>query len=160
MAKITITEKLLVEALSQVAKNYQLQVRKLSLRKTLILIRKKLRMSQQTLAKRAQIPQATLSRIESGKINPTIAMLERIFRGLFCDLAFLPIPQVDLDHIVKERIHDIAKKRVQYLKGTMALELQQPSDAVIQELIAKEEQELLASRSFDIWSERDAYGHK
>ena len=80
-----------------------------------------------------------------------MSTLEKIFKALFCDFVLLPLPSHDLDHLVQQRIRREAEKRVQYLKGTMALELQQPKDAVIQELIAQEEKELEALENIDIW---------
>lgn len=150
---MTIAEKLLVDSLLQVAAFYQTRFQHVAISKIIRLLRKRLRMSQKTLAKRAKIPQATLSRIESGKNKPNLSLLEKIFKALFCEIALIPIPKESLDNIVKEEIHRIAKKRVQYLKGTMSLELQQPIDEVIRELIAKEERELLANEKFDIWQE-------
>jgi transcriptional regulator with XRE-family HTH domain len=109
-------------------------------------------MSQRTLAKRAGLPQATLSRIESGKVEPAFKTLRKIFNALDCDLSIIPVPRQNLDNLVKQRIHHLAEKHVKYLKGTMALELQQPEDNVLKALIAREEQELSAENS-DIWRE-------
>jgi transcriptional regulator with XRE-family HTH domain len=114
-------------------------------------------MSQRTLARRAKVPQPTLSRIESGKTNPNLATLEKIYKALFCDFVLLPLPWRDIDQIVQQQIRRIAEKRVQYLKGTMALELQQPQDEFIRELVLQEERELEASESFDIWSEEELH---
>jgi transcriptional regulator with XRE-family HTH domain len=109
-------------------------------------------MSQRTLANRAKIPTSTLSRIESGKTIPGLRMIAKILKALFCDFALIPLPKQDLDKIVQQQIRQVAEKRVQYLKGTMALELQKPKDDVIKELIKKEEAELQFG-SFDIWKE-------
>jgi transcriptional regulator with XRE-family HTH domain len=150
----TIVEKLLLNALFQLAANYKIELQQKASFSTLItLLRRRLRMSQRTLAKRAKIPQATVSRIESGKTTPSLGTLEKIFNALFCEIVIIPLPIHDLDQLVLKQVHHIAKKRVQYLKGTMALELQQPKDEVIQELIAEEEKDLLANQRFDIWSE-------
>jgi hypothetical protein len=61
---------------------------------------------------------------------------------------------------VQQQIRRTAEKRVQYLKGTMALELQQPKDEFIRELVLQEERELLASENFDIWSEEEINDQK
>lgn len=152
MNPMTVMEKLLLDTLFQVADFYQSRLQKISIKSMITLLRKRLRMSQRVLAKRAKIPQATLSRIESGKTKPNVTTLEKIFKALFCDIALIALPACDFDQIVRQQIHLVAKKRVQYLKGTMALELQQPKDEVIQELILREEGELGANKHFDIWS--------
>lgn len=152
MARTTITEMLLVDSLLKIACFYKKHLPGLAISKIIILLRKRLRMSQVTLAKRAKIHQATLSRIESGKVEPTFKILEKIFGALFCDIVMIPLPQRDLDEIVQKRIRHLAEKRIKYLKGTMALELQQPKDDVIDALIAREEKEILSKNS-DIWEE-------
>lgn len=157
---MTVMEKLLLDTLFQVAEIYQSRLQKISIKNMITLLRKRLRMSQRVLAKRAKIPQATLSRIESGKTQPNLTTLEKIFKALFCDIALIPLPACDFDQIVRQQIHLVAKKRVQYLKGTMALELQQPKDEVIQEFILREEGELSANKHFDIWSTGESHDSK
>ena len=152
MTRVTISEKLLVNALLQIAEIYLSSLENLSLRNTITLLRKRLRMSQRVLAKRAKIPTSTLSRLESGKSSPSLATIKKIFKALFCDFAVIPIPRQDLDKIVESQIKHVAEKRIRYLKGTMALELQQPKDDVIKELLAKEEAELKFG-NFDIWTD-------
>ena len=152
MARTSIAEKLLLDALFQMGEIYRTRFHSVPLKQIIILLRQRLKMSQKTLAKRANIPPSTLSRIESGKGEPSLRILGKIFQALFCDFVLLPIPRRDLDLVVKQQIHHLAKKRIQYLKGTMALELQQPNDAVIREMMIKEERDLL-SKNFDIWKE-------
>jgi len=160
MRRETIEEKLIVDALFQLAVQYRSRLQAVSLRNVIVLLRKRLKMSQRMLARRAKIPQPTLSRIESGKTNPNLATLEKIYKALFCDFVLLPLPRDDLDQIVQQQIHRIAEKRVQYLKGTMALELQQPKDEVTKALISQEEKELWISENLDIWSEEELHDHK
>lgn len=160
MRKRTIEEKLILDAFFQIAAQYRSRLQTVSLRNVIVLLRKRLKMSQRTLARRAKIPQPTLSRIESGKTNPNLATLEKIYKALFCDFVLLPLPWRDIDQIVQQQIRRIAEKRVKYLKGTMALELQQPKDEFLRELVLQEERELGASENFDIWSEEDLHDGK
>ncbi|MBS0615381.1 MAG: helix-turn-helix domain-containing protein [Verrucomicrobia bacterium] len=155
MGRVTVTEKLLVDALLEIAELFRSQLGHLNYKKIISLLRKRLKMSQRTLAEKAKIPVSTLSRIETGKITPNLKTLGKIFQALSCDLVLLPLPQEDLDLLVKKQIRKVAEKRVKYVKGTMALELQQPNDAVIRELIAKEERRLSLSENIDIWKEHD-----
>ena len=48
--------------------------------------RNEINVSQEELAQRTGIPQSNLSRLESGKHSPTIAMLQKIASGLDCTL--------------------------------------------------------------------------
>lgn len=160
MRKRTIEEKLILDAFFQIAAQYRSRLQAVSFRNVIILLRKRLKMSQRTLARRANIPQSTLSRIETGKTNPNLTTLEKICKALFCDFVLLPLPWRDIDQIVQQQIRRTAEKRVQYLKGTMALELQQPKDEFIRELVLQEERELLASENFDIWSEEEINDQK
>ncbi len=59
--------------------------------KMLKLARLDKRLSQKDLAKKLGIPQSHISKIESGKINPTIAILIEIARTL--DLELMAIPK-------------------------------------------------------------------
>lgn len=152
MSRTTITEKLHIDALLKLSRDYR-RLDGFSLKNLIVLLRKRLRMSQRTLAKRAKIPASTLSRIESGKGKPSIKTIEKIFDALYCDFAILPIPRHELDLLVQQQIHRLAKKHVQYLKGTMALELQKPREDVLRAMIAREEKDLLAKETYDIWRE-------
>src|SRR5258708_6366497 len=100
MRKRTIEEKLILDAFFQVAAQYRSRLQTVSLRNVIVLLRKRLKMSQRTLARRAKIPQSTLSRIESGKTNPNLTTLEKIYKALFCDFVLLPLPWSDIDQIV------------------------------------------------------------
>lgn len=160
MRRETIEEKLILDVFFRVAAKYRSCLQTVSFRNVIVLLRKRLKMSQRTLARRAKIPQATLSRIESGRTNPNFATLEKIYKALFCDFVLLPLPRSDLDQLVQQQIHRIAEKRVQYLKGTMALELQQPKEEVMKALISQEEKELSVLENLDIWSEKELRNHK
>ncbi len=153
MVRIPVVEKIQCDTLLEIGEIYRTRLGHIPLGKTIRLLRKRLRMSQRTLAKRSKVPAQTVSRIESGKAVPSFRTIEKILKALFCDTALVPLPLYDLDQLVQQQIRRIAEKRVQYLKGTMALELQKPSDEIVRELIAKEEKELHASDKLDIWKE-------
>ncbi len=62
-------------------------------------------MSQRELARRAGIPQASLSRIERGVVSPSVETLERLFRqcGLEVDAVARPGEGVDRT-LIRERL--------------------------------------------------------
>ena len=57
------------------------------------ILRSYLRMTQAELAKRANITQANLAAIESGKADPQVSTLRRIYQGMSCNLSAEPRPQ-------------------------------------------------------------------
>ncbi|HSX38456.1 MAG TPA: helix-turn-helix domain-containing protein [Chlamydiales bacterium] len=114
-------------------------------------LRKRLRMTQKQLAKRVGIPQSYIAKIESGHKKPTIETLEKIFRGLYCSLTILPIPEKNADQLLEEQALVTAEKNVKYVSGTMALEAQRPSKPGIREMIEEEKNRLLKSETTKIW---------
>lgn len=64
------------------AKKWQESEAEYTLVKALIEARSAMGMTQQQLARLSEIDQAVLSRIESGKANPSIKTLQRVAKGL------------------------------------------------------------------------------
>lgn len=116
-------------------------------------MRKRLRMTQHQLARRAGFPQSYIAKIESGNKRPTIETLEKIFRGFNCTLVFLLIPEVNPDEMLERQALIAAQKKVKYVAGTMALEEQLPSKKALQEMIEEEKKKLLDSETTKIWDE-------
>lgn len=110
-------------------------------------------MTQAQLAKRAGFGQSQLAKIESGKGDPRLSTLRRLFNGLYCDPAIAVAPRQDLDDLVRERVRATARRRVSRVSGTMSLESQDLDPAVQEELVRREESELLRKRSPAIWEE-------
>ena len=78
MKKPKKSEKLLLNEISTAAKNLGAIQRNLSPGQLIALYRKQLGMSQRDLAKRANIPQASISGIESGGLQPNTKTWEKI----------------------------------------------------------------------------------
>ena len=115
------------------------------------LVRLQLGMSQRALSKRSGVPQATISRIEKGGNDCIISTLEKISRALSCDLVITPVLQDSVESIRRTQAKRVAKKHISYLKGTMHLEMQEPDDRFINELIKEEENALLHSSKSKLW---------
>ena len=153
MKKISIAEKHFLEQLTRVSEAISGGNKQISPGFIVALTRKRLKMSQMTLARRAQLPQSMISKIEANKTEPSIKTLKKIFDALYCDVVVVPIPRKNFDLVLQEQVHRVATKRVQYLTGTMALEKQGPKKVLIQDLIKEEERELLNSNSGKMWDE-------
>lgn len=147
------SEKLLLREIFQSTKNLQKKQRGIAIGNIIALIRSQLRMSQRSLAKRAKVPQSSISKIESGILNPNIATLNKIFNALSCKLILSAYPYEDLELLRKQQIRNVAEKKINYLIGTMAMEKQKPDTKLIQELI-KEEENKLQSGNFNIWNDQ------
>ena len=115
------------------------------------LLRNYLRMTQAELAKRANITQANLAAIESGKADPRVSTLQQIYKGLSCHLSVEPRPQKSLDAILRGRARAIALKRLKKTMGTMALEDQAPEKEVFRKLLEKRTDEILRDPREKLW---------
>ena len=109
------------------------------------ILRDRLRMTQAELANRAHITQPNLATIESGKVDPQVDTLRRIYQGLWCDLSIEPRLQKPLEEILRGRARAIALKRLKQTMGTMALEDQAPDKESFERLLEKRTDDILRS---------------
>ncbi|MBX3301021.1 MAG: helix-turn-helix domain-containing protein [Nitrospira sp.] len=119
------------------------------------MLRNYLRITQQELAQRSHISQSHLALIESGKIDPQIGTLQRIFDGLSCDLVIEPLPRRPLSEILRGRARSIALKRLKHAMGTMALEDQAPERATFKQLLEKRTDDILSDSRERLWHKKD-----
>lgn len=143
------SEKLLLEEISQAGVKLRPLMKGLSIGQWVALIRTQLRMSQRVLARRAGIPQSTISSLEQSKKQPNLTTIKKVFNALFCDLLMIPIPNESIDKILRKQARHKAEKHVRYLRGSMNLEKQEPDAPLIEELIKKETEEIY--RSSKLW---------
>ena len=119
------------------------------------ILRNTLRMTQDELGSRAHISQAHLAGIESGKIDPQIGTLKRIFQALSCDLVIQPRPTKPIQDLLRGRARSIALKRLKQSMGTMALEEQAPEPEVFKQLLEKRTDQILSDRREKLWRQTD-----
>ena len=153
MKKPKKTEKLLLDSILKSAKNLEICLKGLEIGDQITLIRGQLLMSQRTLSKRSGVPQSAISKIESGSIKPNIATLEKIMSALGGKLLIVAALEKSPEETRCEKAISIAKKKIDYLKGTMSLEDQEPDDKLLRELMEDEVQEILRSGKLDLWEE-------
>lgn len=116
-------------------------------------IRNSLHMTQAQLARRAGMPQSHLAKIETGKVDVQLSTLRRILRALNCEAVFLPKFLKSPQEVLRERIKDVARRKVARVAGTMALERQRPDERMILALIRSEEERLLARPTSEVWED-------
>ena len=109
------------------------------------LLRNRLRMTQAELAHRAHITQPNLAAIESGKVDPQVGTLRRIYEGLGCELNLEPLLHKPLEELVRDRARAVALTRLKQTMGTMALEDQAPDKDTFRQLLEKRTDDLLRS---------------
>ena len=153
MKSYSTSEKLLIEEIMQAAQKTRVAVRGLTIGSLIKSIRIQLGMSQKVLAKRAGVPQSTISRIEQEERDANLSTLHKILSAISCDLVIVPLLQDSIETIRRKQAKKIAEKQVSYLKGTMNLEDQQPDSRFIKELIDQEEERLLQGPNSKLWNE-------
>ncbi len=117
------------------------------------MIRKQIGLPQIVLARIAKVPQSTISRIEKGQGDPSLATLRRILEALQCDLVLLPILREPIHTIRRRQARKKAEAKVQYLLGTMHLEEQEPDKKFTDALLLQEEEKLLKGTNSTLWEE-------
>jgi len=147
------SEKLFIEEVIHAAQKMRTAVRGLTVGALIKSIRSQLGMSQVALAKRAGIPQSTVSRIEQGPREVRLTTLRKVLEAISCDLVIAPLPRGSIDSIRQKQARKIAEKQVGYLKGTMNLEDQQPDPRFLDELLRHEEECLLQGPNAKLWTE-------
>ena len=116
-------------------------------------LRQRLGMSQTQLAKRAGLSQPHVALIEKGKQDLKLRTLERLLKALHSDLVILAKPNAPLESLIDQQAGKIAKKRVDEVLGTMALEKQQPDASTVESMIQEEKERLLRRPSSELWDE-------
>jgi predicted DNA-binding mobile mystery protein A len=120
------------------------------------LLRTYFRMTQPELSKRANITQASLAAIESGKVDPRVSTIQRIYEALSCHLSFEPQPLKPLEEVLRGRARAIALERLKKTMGTMALEEQAPDKEIFKKLLEKRTDEILHNPHEKLWRNADA----
>lgn len=147
------SEELLFDEISTAAKTLMSVQRNLLPGQMLALYRKILGMSQRELAQRAKIPQASISGIESGRLQPNIKSWEKIASALNADLLVALVPRKAPELFREEQARMIAKKKMEYLRGTMSLEKQEPDNKLLDKLIEDEVKSLLNFSNSQLWKD-------
>ena len=66
-------------------------------------LRSALHMSQAYLSRRSGVPQSHIALIESGRADPRIGTVRRLFDAMFCDLMVLPRPRKRPGDVLADR---------------------------------------------------------
>jgi transcriptional regulator with XRE-family HTH domain len=147
------SERLFLEEVMSVTQKVRAATRGLPIGALIRSIRIQLGMSQSALARRAGVPQPTVSRIERGRGDTTLSTLHKILGAISCDLVVSPLLRDSVDSIRQKQARKVAQKRVEYLQGTMSLEDQEPDPRFIEELLRQEVGRIQQGPSAKLWEE-------
>jgi len=153
MKKPKHSEKLFLEEAARLARDLRQRQRGLQICQLIALMRNQLGMSQRVLARRAKVPQSTISNVESGRLQPNVSTLKKILSSMECDLLISAIPREKLETIRRSQAEAKAKKSIQYLEGTMSLEDQRPDQGLLHELVEEKTKNLLDSFGPELWED-------
>lgn len=153
MKRQSSAERTFIQEVVDESKKLKLAMRGLSIGSLIKLIRQHMGMSQKALAKRAGVPQSTVSRIEQGQRDASLSTLTKILDALSCDLVISPVLRESIEMSRRRQARKMAEKQIHYLKGTMNLEDQQPDAQFTQTLLQEEETRLLQGPDYKLWEE-------
>ena len=153
MKPYSASERLLIEEVSQASQKTRMAMKQLPIGALIKTIRKQLGMSQQAVAKRAGVPQSTVSHVEQGQRDINLSTLNKILDAISCDLVIAPFLRDSIDTIRRRQAKKLAMRQIRYLEGTMNLEGQQPDSKFIEELFKQEEERLLQGSNAKLWEE-------
>lgn len=151
--KLFHSQEIALDDLLQEALLMRVKIKGRQISELIHLLRLRLQMSQKTLAARAELTQSAISKIESGQKEIPLSTLRKTLRALFCDLLLIPVPNKNLDDVLREQAEKTAYKRIRYAAGTMSLEDQLPDKKLIQSLAKREADKLLIEKSTKIWDD-------
>lgn len=115
-------------------------------------IRKVLGMTQAQLAERSGLTQSKVYGIEKGKRNNlNFASINKLAEALNCDFIGQLIPKKDVQIFLEEQSDRLARTIVAISSGSSAIELQAPSQKIIEEQILEIKKDLLERHKSALW---------
>jgi len=120
-------------------------------------IREALGMTVEQAAERLEVTKSMVSKYERAELDETItlATLRRVASALDAELMYTVLPRKSIEELRRERALTAARRRVQSVHQSMALEAQAVSAEERERQIAELADELLKERPRTIWDERD-----
>lgn len=115
-------------------------------------IREALGMTQTQLAARSGLTQSMIAGIEKGgRNNPGFATIHKLAEALNCDFISQVNPKKDIPVFLEEQSDYLARKIVSISSGSSAIELQSPSQKIIEEQILEIKKDLLGKHKSALW---------
>jgi transcriptional regulator with XRE-family HTH domain len=154
-ARLSHSQINLTSQLTGWARRVPLELGEISPGNQILLIRTRLGLSQEQLARRAGMTRVQLGRIESGRADPRLSSLHKLFNALLCGLVILPRAGETLERVVAQRADALARKQIDQVLGTMALEAQPVSPAVKAAMVREAREAFIRNPSSALWRTDD-----
>jgi predicted DNA-binding mobile mystery protein A len=118
-------------------------------------IREALGMTTSQLAERLGVVQSRVTAIEKAEAKQTLtlASLEKAAHALDCRLVYALVPREPLEELVEDRARLKARKRLESISHSMALEAQGVAEADEQQQFKRMVQRLLDKPGSDLWED-------
>jgi predicted DNA-binding mobile mystery protein A len=119
-------------------------------------LREALGMTTAQLAKRLGVAQPSVVGLEQAEASRAISLktLERAARALDCTLVYALVPRKPLEGLVQERARELARKRLQTISHSMALENQRVLEDDERAQLERLAQKLIDGPGSALWDER------
>ena len=116
-------------------------------------IRDALGMSSAVLARRLQVTDSAVRKLEEAESTDSITLgtLRRAAAALDCELQYALVPKQKLENTLQDRAMKVAQERVTAVARSMALEDQAVDAALTQSQVQEIAQSLLSKRTKDLW---------
>ena len=115
------------------------------------MLRCALGMTQGQLAKFMKTSQRAIVRLEKEEGDPQLSTLGRIAESLNCELIIRFVPKTDLEDFLKAKAKSKAERLVKMSIASANIELQKPSQQVVQSEIRRLTEEILNKRRSVLW---------
>jgi predicted DNA-binding mobile mystery protein A len=119
-------------------------------------LREPLGMTTAQLAKRLGVAQPSVVGLEQAEASKAITLktLERAARALDCTLVYALVPRKPLESLVQERARETARKRLQTISHSMALENQRVLEDDERAQLERLAQKLIDGPGSALWDDR------
>ncbi len=118
-------------------------------------IRCALGMTAAQLGRRVGVSQSAITKFEKSEAekSTTLATLEKVAKGLDCQVYYCLVPNVSLDNMVVQQAREIAKQRVLAASHSMSLEDQSLNEAELKAQVDILQNEILATLPRTMWND-------
>lgn len=118
-------------------------------------IRQALGMTSAQLAKRLDVNQSTVMRLEKAEQNNSITLksLLKAARALNCQFVYALVPNTTLEEMIQKQAEKVARKKLEVVAHHMTLENQRPTDEQLKEIYQQLLTELLEKNPRGLWKD-------
>lgn len=116
-------------------------------------VREVLGMTQKQMARKLKVSQSAISQIEENIESSKLKTILKLARALECEFMGAIVSRVSLEKIIKKHAEKAAKRLLNRIFASMALEKQAPSERSYRYQLKRLTQELAADPGPELWEE-------